>query len=109
MVTGVLMVVPPTVKVTVPVGATAPDTTGMQYVNVTGFPKTVGFGVAVSVSEVPTTAVMVSVVVGAPAEYVLSPGYLAVIGSAPTGNELVVKVATPDALTVPVPIGVVPL
>ena len=38
-----------------------------------------------------------------------SPAKLAVIASAPTGSALVLRVATPVALSVPVPIAVVPL
>jgi hypothetical protein len=54
---------------------------------------------------------MVSVVEAVPAAYVLSPGYLPVIDSTPTGSKLVVIVVWPAALNaVVVPVkGVVPL
>ena len=40
---------------------------------------------------------------------VVSPPYTAVMVSVPTGNALVLSVATPAAFSVPVPMAVVPL
>ncbi len=110
-------VVPPLVKVTVPVGgAEAPATVGMVKVNVTGVPKIDVVGFAASVSPEPGATPTISVVAEEIGPKLPAAGAVAVIGSVPTGNAVVVVVAMQEVglpagvLTkVPVPSVVTPL
>lgn len=97
-------VIPPLVKVTVPVGgAEAPVTAGMVKVNVTGEPKMDVVGFAVSVSPEPGATPTVSVVEEEMGPKLPAAGAVAVIGSVPTGSAVVVMEAIQDA---GVPVGV---
>ena len=90
-------VVPPLVKVTVPVGdAAAPVTVGTVKVSTTEEPKVELVGFAVRVSPVLGAAATVSLVVEEMAPKLPAAGAVAVMLSVPTGRAVVVVVAVQD-------------
>jgi hypothetical protein len=109
-------VTPPLVKVTVPVGeAEAPATVGTVKVNVTAEPKAELVGFAVRVSFAPEAVATGTVVLDEMAPKLPPAGAVAVTRSDPTGNVVVVIVATHEVglaagipAKVPVPSVVLP-
>lgn len=99
-------VVVPSLKVTVPVGV--PDTEAVTVtVRVTVPPGKAGLGKALKAVVVFCWTVCVSGAEVLAASFV-SPPYAAVMECCPGGRDKVVNVATPEALSVPVPIIVAP-